>query len=135
MRNVYRFLVLILALSAFGCAGTQDLLEPWEPSDKIVIVPYTASTNLTDENDPAMCTAMFTMAYYQEEDDRQLAEYYDILGRLIEWEQVQTINDFTEYNKRTKKYMKDMDTATALLYWHRCVTRAVDIYPKFMQSQ
>ncbi len=120
MKNVYSIL-LILTLSA--CA---------------TVSPAGIDNSNTISTD-ALCTAVFIMvADYEdakEDTNKRRLAYLDSLAYLISWEQQRLNVSVDFYNKFVKHYKKNMDSPTWLLHWPRCVHRANDIYPAFMEAR
>lgn len=124
MKNVYSIL-LILALSS--CATIAPTMA--------AAGPYRIDTITTD----AMCSAVFTVVADAEDakedtNTRKLANY-DALAFMISWEQKRLGVNVNFYNAFVIQYKKDMDSPTWLLHWIRCVTRANEIYPRYLESR
>ena len=102
-----------------------------------------------DGREPAMCSAVFVTAMDQYvaqaveqtasgEDNTKATlyvEHYSALVKLFNWKRVRDNINLAAYTHQVKFYMKNMNTATALLHYDRCFKEAVEIYGEWSLSK
>jgi len=113
MKNAFKLLILALSLVTTG-----------------------VNAGITED---AMCSTVFILVAdfedNREDTNTQVLAYYDTLAYMIAWEQDRLGVSVAIYKKLVEQYKKDMNSATWLLNWRRCVNRAIEIYPTFIESR
>ena len=109
-----------------------------------LVFVFAAEAKAFDPRNDYMCAALFKTAFEQEATkdptgdpvDGMILRFYSDRIKLLRWKLLPMANTYelTRFNNFVGQYMKDMDTATALLHLQRCESRIHVIYAEYKDT-